>query len=97
MADTTDPVLSFRIALDNPSAETATLAAERVRELGLDVTHISARGLLISGRQSTIEHVFETRIVVGEGSAQINEAPKFEKLPPRTTYKAYFPKEPSYF
>jgi len=97
MSDPTDPVFSLRIALDNPSAETATLAAERVRELGLEVLHISARGLLISGRRSTIEYVFETRIVIVKGAVQFGEAPKFEKLPPRTTYRAYFPKEPTYF
>src|SRR5262245_29986009 len=97
MADNNDPVLSLRLSLEKPSDESATLAAERIRELGLEVTHVSSRGLQISGRRSTIEHVFETRIVIGKGAVQFQDAPKFEKLPRRTTYRAYFPKEPTYY
>jgi hypothetical protein len=97
MPDTTDPVLSLRLTLEQPSDETATLAAERARELGLEVTHISSRALQISGRQSTIEYVFETRIVIGKGAVQFQDVPKFEKLPRRTTYRVYFPKEPTYY
>ena len=97
MAENNDPVLSLRLSLEKPSDEAATLAAERVRELGLEVTHISSRALQISGRQSTIEYVFETRIVIGKGAVQFQDAPKFEKLPRRTTYRAYFPKEPTYY
>lgn len=97
MSETTDPVLSLRVALDNPSDETATLAAERIRELGLEVLHVSPRGLLISSRKSRIERVFGARIVSVNGAAQFAEAPKFEQLPRRTSYRIYFPKEPTYF
>ena len=97
MAENNDPVLSLRLSLEKPSDEAATLAAEKIRELGLEVVHISSRGLQISGRKSTIEFVFETRIVFGKGAVQFQGAPKFEKLPRRTTYRAYFPKEPTYY
>jgi len=97
MADNNDPVLSLRLSLEKPSDEVATLAAERIRELGLEVAQVSSRGLLISGRRSTIEYVFETRIVFGKGAVPFHDAPKFEKLPRRTTYRAYFPKEPTYY
>lgn len=97
MAENNDPVLSLRLSLEKPSDEAATQAAERVRELGLEVAQVSARGLLISGRKSTIEFVFEAHIVIAKGAVQFQDAPKFEKLPRRTTYRAYFPKEPTYY
>jgi hypothetical protein len=96
MADQ-DPVLSLRIAFDSPDPEVASAAAQRLRALGLEVPHVSARGVLVSGLRSAIERALDTKIDFKENIPQFVIEPAFGKLPSNTTYRAYFPRTPIYF
>jgi hypothetical protein len=92
-----DPVLSVRIALDGPDEAVASLAAQKLRDLGLTVQHVSARGLSVSAPRSVIERALDTRIDFDKNEPRFASEPAFEKLPHKTTYRAYFPRTPTYF
>jgi hypothetical protein len=93
----TDPVLTLRIALDSPSAGVSTTAGNQLDAAGFKVESVSPRGLLIAGARSLIEQFFNTRIDLKEKTPQFNGEPAFGRLPSGVSYRAYFPKEPSYF
>jgi len=97
MPNKTDPVLTLRIALDAPSSGVSTTAGSQLDAAGFKVESVSPRGLLIAGARSLIEKFFDTRIDFKEKMPQFKEEPTFGRLPSGVSYRAYFPKEPSYF
>ena len=97
MPSTADPVLTLRIALDSPSAGVSTSAGSELGAAGFKVELVSPRGLLIAGEQSLIEKFFDTRIDLSQRLPQFKGEPVFGRLPGGVGYRAYFPKEPTYF
>jgi hypothetical protein len=97
MPDTVNPVLTLRIALDSPSVGVSTSAGSELDAAGFKVESVSPRGLLIAGERSLIEQFFNTRIDLSEKMPQFKEEPAFGRLPAGVGYRAYFPKEPTYF
>ncbi|MEH2518939.1 hypothetical protein V1279_004512 [Bradyrhizobium sp. AZCC 1610] len=92
-----DPVLTLRIALDSPSAGVSTSASSELDAAGFKVESVSPRGLLIVGERSLIEQFFDTRIDLSQKVPQFKGEPAFGRLPGGVGYRAYFPKEPTYF
>ena len=97
MPSTANPVLTLRIALDSPSAGVSTSASSKLDAAGFKVESVSPRGLLVAGERSLIEKFFDTRIDLSEQMPQFKEEPAFGRLPGGVGYRAYFPKEPTYF
>jgi hypothetical protein len=97
MPDDTDPVLTLRIALDAPSPGVSTTAGSQLDAAGFKVESVSPRGLLIAGAQSLMEQFFDTRIDFSEKIPQFKGEPTFGRLPGGVGYRAYFPREPTYF
>jgi hypothetical protein len=97
MPDNVDPVLTLRIALDAPSAGVSTSAGSKLDAAGFKVESVSPRGLLIAGERSLIEKFFGTRIDLSQKIPQFKGEPAFGRLPGGVGYRAYFPKEPTYF
>ena len=97
MPDKTDPVLTLRIALDSPSTGVSTTAGSQLDAAGFKVESISPRGLLIAGARSLMEQFFDTRIDFRERIPQFEGEPTFDRLPRGVSYRAYFPKEPTYY
>lgn len=97
MPDKRDPVLTLRIALDAPSAGVSTSASHQLGAAGFKVESVSPRGLLVAGERSLIEHFFDTRIDLSHNIPQFEGTPVFGRLPGGVGYRAYFPKEPTYF
>ena len=95
MPNKIDPVL--RIALDSPSAGVSTTAGSELGAAGFKVESVSPRGLLIAGERSLIEQFFDTRIDLSQKMPQFKGEPTFGRLPSGVGYRAYFPKEPTYF
>jgi hypothetical protein len=97
MSENANPVLSLRLALNTPSADTANAAATEFGKMGLKVEHVSPRGLLVSGAKSVIEQFFGAPIDGGQKIPQFQGEPRFDRLPGSAGYRAYFPREPTYF
>ncbi|MGB9366791.1 MAG: hypothetical protein WCE79_12355 [Xanthobacteraceae bacterium] len=97
MAGEIDPVLTLRVALDPPSAGVSTSAGSEFDAAGFKVDSVSPRGLLIAGTRSLMEQFFSTRIDFRERIPQFNREPTFDRLPGGVSYRAYFPREPTYF
>jgi hypothetical protein len=97
MSNKTDPVLTLRIALDSPSVGVSTTAGSQLDAAGFKVESVSPRGLLIAGARSLMERFFDAPIDLKEKTPQFSGKPTFGRLPGGASYRAYFPKEPTYF
>jgi hypothetical protein len=97
MEPSVDPILSLRISLDQPSTALCELVAGRVRALGLEVRHASARGLLVAGSQSQLEQAFGSRIDSSDAQTRFLQEPSVQALPAEAHCRVYFPKEPLHF
>jgi hypothetical protein len=97
MPDTTDPVLTLRIALDSPSTGTTVTVGSQLDAAGFKVGSTSARGLEVEGTRSQIEQFFNTRIDFVKDTPQFKGEPLFDRLPEGGGYRAYFPARPTYF
>jgi hypothetical protein len=97
MANESDPLLTFRIALDSPNEYAAQDIAERIAKLGLVATNVTARGLLVSGKKSTIERVLHASIDLSGKTAHFVVTPVIGGLDSSVTFRAYFPTAPTYF
>ncbi|MBX9827875.1 MAG: hypothetical protein K2Y27_23100 [Xanthobacteraceae bacterium] len=97
MSTPDDPILTLRVALDSPSDAVSTMAAQRFGSAGFKVESVTPRGLLIEGRRSLIEQFFDTRIDLIDKIMQFSREPKFSRLPESASYRAYFPRTPTYF
>jgi hypothetical protein len=97
MPSKADPVLTLRIALDSPGTGVSASISSSLDAAGFKIESVSPRGLLIAGERSLIENFFDTRIDLSHKMPQFDGEPAFGRLPGGVSYRAYFPKEPTYF